>query len=235
MEVNLWNDKREREMYDNFADLYAIIKVTEKLEKAYVRDIISSAAYEPECLKLVAQFKTLTSTLKDTVPSVERFVDTYKMDCPAALNRLIASGVPATVEHRAAAAASSTTSASIVAECVQNFITAMDSLKLNMVAIDQLENWLLYILLKLEDFRIGCTFRGQSPAMVDLEGALMDVDKLILVMPGGPRLVVPFSPPLPVHIRDQTELIQVLEIRQPVVSLDKKIKDCGEAAPYARR
>ncbi|XP_043690183.1 vacuolar protein sorting-associated protein 28 homolog 2 [Telopea speciosissima] len=137
MEVNLWNDKREREMYDNFADLYAIIKVTEKLEKAYVRDIISSAAYEPECLKLIAQFKTLTSTLKDTVPSVERFVDTYKMDCPAALNRLLVSGVPATIEHRAAAAASSTTSASVVAECVQNFITAMDSLKLNMVAVDQ--------------------------------------------------------------------------------------------------
>ncbi|XP_042478249.1 vacuolar protein sorting-associated protein 28 homolog 2-like [Macadamia integrifolia] len=137
MEVNLWNDKREREMYDNFADLYAIIKVTEKLEKAYVRDIISSAEYEPECLKLIAQFKTLTSTLKDTVPSVERFVDTYKMDCPAALNRLIVSGVPATVEHRAAAAASTTTSAAIVAECVQNFITAMDSLKLNMVAVDQ--------------------------------------------------------------------------------------------------
>ncbi|XP_042509464.1 vacuolar protein sorting-associated protein 28 homolog 2 [Macadamia integrifolia] len=137
MEVNLWNDKREREMYDNFADLYAIIKVTEKLEKAYVRDIISSAAYEPECLKLIAQFKTLTSTLKDTVPSIERFVDTYKMDCPAALNRLIVSGVPATIEHRAAAAASSTTSASVVAECVQNFITAMDSLKLNMVAVDQ--------------------------------------------------------------------------------------------------
>ncbi|PIM96963.1 hypothetical protein CDL12_30577 [Handroanthus impetiginosus] len=32
---------------------------------------------------------------------------------------------------------SATTSAAIVAECVQNFITAMDSLKLNMVAVDQ--------------------------------------------------------------------------------------------------
>ncbi|XP_010278372.1 PREDICTED: vacuolar protein sorting-associated protein 28 homolog 2-like [Nelumbo nucifera] len=137
MAVNLWHDKREREMYDNFADLYAIIKATEKLEKAYVRDIISSTEYEPECLKLIAQFKTLASTLKDTVPSVERFVDTYKMDCPAALNRLVVSGVPATIEHRRAAAASATTSAAIVAECVQHFITAMDSLKLNMVAVDQ--------------------------------------------------------------------------------------------------
>ncbi|KAI4299299.1 hypothetical protein L6164_032769 [Bauhinia variegata] len=138
MEVKLWNDKREREMYDNFAELYAIIKATEKLEKAYVRDIISPQEYEVECQKLIAHFKTLATTLKETVPNIERFADTYKMDCPAAINRLVVSGVPATVEHRGAAAASASTSATIVAECVQNFITAMDSLKLNMVAVDQL-------------------------------------------------------------------------------------------------
>ncbi|GAA0153019.1 membrane traffic protein [Lithospermum erythrorhizon] len=138
MEVKLWNDKREREMYENFSELFAIIKATEKLEKAYVRDIISPAEYETECQKLIAHFKTLSSSLKDTVPSIERFHDTYRMDCLAALNRLVTSGVPATVEHRTAAAMSVTTSASVVAECVQNFITAMDSLKLNMIAVDQI-------------------------------------------------------------------------------------------------
>jgi len=137
MEVKLWNDKREREMYENFAELFAIIRATEKLEKAYVRDIVSPSEYEAECQKLIAHFKTLASTLKDTVPSIQRFHDTYKMDCPAALNRLVTSVVPATVEHRSAAAASGNTSAATVAECVQNFITAMDSLKLNMVAVDQ--------------------------------------------------------------------------------------------------
>ncbi|CAH9081541.1 unnamed protein product [Cuscuta epithymum] len=137
MEVKLWNDKREREMYENFAELFAIIKATEKLEKAYVRDVISSTEYENECQKLIAHFKTLSSGLKDTVPSIERFHDIYKMDCPSALNRLVTSGVPATVEHQAAAAVSASTSAAVVAECVQNFITAMDSLKLNMVAVDQ--------------------------------------------------------------------------------------------------
>ncbi|MCL7031234.1 hypothetical protein MKW94_000841 [Papaver nudicaule] len=137
-DVKLWNDKREREMYDNFADLYAIIKATEKLEKAYVRDQITSSVYEPECLKLIAQFKTLTSSLVGALPSIERFTEIYKMDCPAALNRLVSSGIPATYEHRASAAASTTGSAAIVAECVQHFITAMDTLKLNMVAVDQL-------------------------------------------------------------------------------------------------
>ncbi|MQL75881.1 hypothetical protein Taro_008264 [Colocasia esculenta] len=141
MEVKLWNDKREREMYESFADLYAIIKTTEKLERAYVRDLVSSADYEAECLKLITQFKTLSTSLRDAVPSVERFADAYKMDCPAALNRLLVSGVPATVEHRLAAmstsAAAAGSSAAAVAECVQHFITAMDSLKLNMVAVDQ--------------------------------------------------------------------------------------------------
>ncbi|KAK9156207.1 hypothetical protein Sjap_003687 [Stephania japonica] len=154
MEVKLWSDKREREMYDNFADLYAIIKATEKLEKAYVRDVISSSEYEPESLKLIAQFKTLASTLKDTVPSVDRFVDTYKMDCPAALNRLVVSGVPATVEHRAAAATTATTSAATVAECVQHFITAMDTLKLNMVAVDQVHPVLADLLASLNKLSI---------------------------------------------------------------------------------
>ncbi|XP_026410547.1 vacuolar protein sorting-associated protein 28 homolog 1-like [Papaver somniferum] len=154
MEVKLWNDKRDREMYDNFADLYAIIKTTEKLEKAYVRDLISSVEYEPECLKLLAQFKTLTSTLKVIVPSVDRFMDTYKMDCPAALNRLVTSGVPATVEHRQASAGANNTSAATVAECVQYFITAMDTLKLNMYAVDQVHPVLADLLAALNKLSI---------------------------------------------------------------------------------
>ncbi|KAM0937015.1 putative vacuolar protein sorting-associated Vps28 [Dioscorea sansibarensis] len=139
MEIRLWNDKREREMYDSFADLYAILKTMEKLEKAYVRDLVGSAEYEAECLKLIAQFRTLTASLAGAVPSVDRFAEAYRIDCPAALHRLVTAGVPATVEHRSqsASASGSAASAAVVAECVQHFITAMDSLKLNMVAVDQ--------------------------------------------------------------------------------------------------
>ncbi|XP_078180955.1 vacuolar protein sorting-associated protein 28 homolog 1-like [Carex rostrata] len=141
MEVRLWHDKRERELLDSLADLFAIIKTTEKLEKAYIRDLVPSDSYESECLKLIAQFRTLSASIASSVPSIERFAEAYKLDCPHALNRLITSGVPATVEHRAAstAAASSAaaTSASAIAQCVQNFITAMDTIKLNMIAVDQ--------------------------------------------------------------------------------------------------
>jgi ESCRT-I complex subunit VPS28 len=136
-EVRLWRDKREREMYDNFADLFAIIKTTEKLEKAYVRDVVSAKEYEPACSKLIAQFRTLKTALKDSVPDVEQFVETYKMDCPAAVNRLLVSGIPANVEHKSASSSSDSGTAAAVAECVQIFITAMDTLKLNMLAVDQ--------------------------------------------------------------------------------------------------
>ncbi|PKU80897.1 Vacuolar protein sorting-associated protein 28 like 2 [Dendrobium catenatum] len=165
MEVKLWNDKREREMYDSFADLYAIIKTTEKLEKAYVRDLVPSSDYESECLKLIAQFKTLSSSLRDAVPSIERFAEAYRMDCPAALNRLLISCVPATVEHRSFSSASTAASASAVAECVQHFITAMDSLKLNMVAVDQVHPLLVDLsssLAKLGTGILPSDFEGKA-------------------------------------------------------------------------
>eukprot|EP00271_Cylindrocystis_brebissonii_P002381 TRINITY_DN12975_c0_g1_i1.p1 TRINITY_DN12975_c0_g1~~TRINITY_DN12975_c0_g1_i1.p1 ORF type:complete len:217 (+),score=29.20 TRINITY_DN12975_c0_g1_i1:281-931(+) len=162
-EVRLWNDKKEREMYENFADLYAIIITTEKLEKAYVRDIVSAKEYEPASTKLLAQFKTLRTTLKDTVPDVERFMAAHKMDCPAAVNRLLVSGVPATVEHKAASSDDNT--AVPVAETVQNFITTMDSLKLNMVAVDQVHPLLTDLLGALNRVRqLPPDFEGKVKA-----------------------------------------------------------------------
>ncbi|KAE9607185.1 putative vacuolar protein sorting-associated, VPS28 [Lupinus albus] len=126
----------------------------EKLEKGYVRDIISP---HYEFQKLIPQFKTLAFTLEDTVPSIELFACTYKMECLATINRLVISGVPAIVEHRVAAATNTSTSAAIVAECVQNFITSMDSLKLNTVAVDRVHPWLS----DLCGSRRSCSSRGK--------------------------------------------------------------------------
>ncbi len=151
--VLLSSNKKEREAYENyaglqtqdclccannhphaesmrlrcFADLFAIFKTTEKLERAYVRDAISSKEYEPACQKLIGQYKTLWETLRDTVcasacmclhtscqphslqastaeimlqvPDVQQFLAHYNMQCPMAAKRLIQSGMPATLEH----------------------------------------------------------------------------------------------------------------------------------------
>lgn len=49
------------------ADLYAILKATEKLERAYVRDAIGAKEYEPACEKLIGQFRTLWDTVRSSV------------------------------------------------------------------------------------------------------------------------------------------------------------------------
>lgn len=132
-------NKKEREILEQYADLYAILKATEKLERAYVRDAIGAKEYEPACEKLIGQFRTLWDTVRSSVPDVEQFMATYNMQCPMAAKRLIHSGMPATIEHNVRPRPDQTTSSAVaVAETVQHFITAMDSLKLNMVAVDQI-------------------------------------------------------------------------------------------------
>ena len=90
---------------------------------------------------------------------MQQFMAQYNMQCPMAAKRLIYSGLPATVEHGNASRHVKDSAASVfltavshtagpcrgnesnsavaVAETVQHFITSMDSLKLNLVAIDQ--------------------------------------------------------------------------------------------------
>lgn len=59
------------------------------------------------------------------------------MDCPRARDRLVRCGAPATVLHATDAGDASETVR--VAECVQHFITAMDALKLDQRAVDEVQ------------------------------------------------------------------------------------------------
>lgn len=161
--VRLSSNKKEREAYENYADLFAIFKTTEKLERAYVRDAISSKDYEPACQKLIGQYKTLWETLRDTVPDVQQFLAHYNMQCPMAAKRLIQSGMPATLEHGKPRSSQGSHAAVSIAGSVQAFITTMDSLKLNMAAVDQvfpLMSDLLTNLNKVEGF--PAEFQGKE-------------------------------------------------------------------------
>lgn len=136
--VKLWNSKKEQETLDNYADLFAILKTTEKLERAYVRDAVTARDYEIQCSKLIAQFKTLWDTLRDTVREIQQFTKEYSLQCPMGLQRLMYSGMPATVEHGKPRTGESANTARLVAETVQYFITAMDAVKMSMAATDEL-------------------------------------------------------------------------------------------------
>lgn len=127
-ETKLYSNIREREKYENLADLYSIIVAIEQLEKAYIRDAINVEEYEPACAKLISQFKAAKQQVKEDIISVEDFMRQYNMNCPNA-NRLIQDNAPSAVNPR---------SEKSVAATVHHSITLMDSLRLNMVAVDQI-------------------------------------------------------------------------------------------------
>jgi ESCRT-I complex subunit VPS28 len=100
-EVKLFQDSNERRRHEDLCDLYAIIKVTESLEAAYSRDAITSSEYAEACTRLISQFKSTESALitGGMITGADVFMREFHIDCPRAYDRLIRSGVPATVLH----------------------------------------------------------------------------------------------------------------------------------------
>ncbi|KAF9165609.1 Vacuolar protein-sorting-associated protein 28 [Actinomortierella ambigua] len=121
-EIKLTTNNRERAQMDNMADLYSIIVALNHLEQAYIR----------------TQFKTAMSLLGDVVPDLEKFLKEYDLDCTAATKR-IKIGVPATVEFgdgvNMEASGQRTVKAAV--EAASSYITVIDTIKLGMVAADQ--------------------------------------------------------------------------------------------------
>jgi len=166
--VKLYTNNREREMYDNMADLYSIIKTTEALEKAYVRDAITADEYKQNCSKLITQFKAAQNLTKDNVVDIRAFMRDYRLDCKAAVKRLLEEQIPIlpskpddTAKH--------------VAETVQLFITTMDSLKLNMTAVDQIHPLLTDLLESL------CKISSLPPeweGKTKIQGWLVQLNKM---------------------------------------------------------
>lgn len=135
-EIKLFESATERKRYEELADLYSIIKTTESIEAAYSRDAIGESEYSEICKRLLAQFKTTESALiaAGAIESVETFIKCFNIDCPRAMDRLVRVGVPATVIY---SSKDDRGESVIVANTVQAFITAMDALKLDQRAVDE--------------------------------------------------------------------------------------------------
>lgn len=131
--VDLYETSKEREAYDEQANLYAIILATEHLERAYARDAISAAVYTEQCKKLLSQFRLAERALTNQM-TTETFMAVYQMDCPNAVERLLVMGVPESIKSGSDDLSHSVT----IAETVQHFITAMDAVKLEQRAVDEL-------------------------------------------------------------------------------------------------
>jgi len=131
-EVKLYRNPREREKIDNLAELFAVINTLQCLEKAYIKDAVEPKEYTGNCSKLLVQYKAAFKQVQgEEFPSVETFLKKYRLDAPAALER-IKEDRPITIKDDKG------NTSKLVAEVVANFITAMDLLKLEMYAMDQL-------------------------------------------------------------------------------------------------
>ena len=136
--IRLYENSRDRKIYSELADLYAIFKATEHLEVAYARDAVGKEEYNQACSKLLQQYKgARQAVVNDSrVSSVEQFLDVYKVECPRATKRLLIDMVPADVIDPGHSTAQNT--GVIVADTVSNFITVIDQLKLGIRAVDEL-------------------------------------------------------------------------------------------------
>ncbi|XP_041358024.1 vacuolar protein sorting-associated protein 28 homolog [Gigantopelta aegis] len=130
-EVKLYKTAREREKYDNMADLYALINTLQSLEKAYIKDAILAKEYTAACSKLLVQYKAAFKQVQSEFHTIEEFMKKYRLDCPAALER-IKEDRPITIKDDKG------NTSKCIADIVSLFITVMDKLRLEIRAMDEI-------------------------------------------------------------------------------------------------
>lgn len=131
-EVKLYRNAREREKYDNMADLYAVINCLQNLEKAHIWDCITPQEYTAACSKFLVQYKVAFKQVQsDDFPTIDAFVKKFRLDCPAALER-IKEDRPITIKDDKG------NTSKCIADIVSLFITLMDKLRLEIKAMDEL-------------------------------------------------------------------------------------------------
>ncbi|XP_058802314.1 uncharacterized protein LOC131670611 [Phymastichus coffea] len=131
-EVKLYKNAREREKYENQADLYAVVNTLQHLEKAYIRDCVTPKEYTAACSKLLVQYRAAFKQVQsDQYPTIDAFARAFKLDCPAALER-IKEDRPITIKDDKG------NTSKCIADIVSLFITIMDKLRLEIKAMDQL-------------------------------------------------------------------------------------------------
>lgn len=131
-EVKLYRTSREREKYDNMADLFAVINTLQCLQKAYIKDAVTPKEYTAACSKLLVQYKAAFKQVQgDEFPTVEAFMRKCRLDCPAALER-IKEDRPLPIQGEKG------NESKCIADIVSLFITIMDKLRLEVRAMDEI-------------------------------------------------------------------------------------------------
>eukprot|EP00392_Amoebophrya_sp_AT5.2_P009026 g9054.t1 len=127
---------QEKKSLEATANMVSIIRAVECLEKAFVNGLIMQPDYERNCNSLIQQFKVQQTSLKEQYPDFSTFWIDHQLECPLARERLQKWGVPASMLYNSS---SSTTSSNLhVFDACQYTTTLIDSLKMEMRAVDEI-------------------------------------------------------------------------------------------------
>lgn len=130
-EIRLHRTAREREHYDNLAELFSVINTLNCIEKAYVRDAIAAKEYTALCSKLLVQYNVSFNQVKsEEYPTIQAFMSKFNFDCSLAMER-IREGRPITIKDDKGSIAK------CIADIVSLFITITDRLRLNIKSMDE--------------------------------------------------------------------------------------------------
>ena len=151
----------EQKLIEELADFYSIYKAVESLEIAYSRDsmAVSQELYTENCNRLIGLFTDSERALRQggKIISAEDFVREYNVDCPRAVERFHV-GVPATAINPRTTGRGEQV---LILQSTTALITAMDALKLNLRAIDEIQPLINDIVKLLRQVNgIGQDFEG---------------------------------------------------------------------------
>ena len=97
--------------------------------------MVAAEEYEKNLNPLLTQYNVIKTALKDDYPDIEQFIDENDMDVPFAKARLFGTQVAATRIYHGE---SSKAEVVHILEAGQHFVTLVDSLKLELVHVDDI-------------------------------------------------------------------------------------------------
>ncbi|XP_040520515.1 vacuolar protein sorting-associated protein 28 homolog isoform X2 [Gallus gallus] len=115
------------------AELFAVVKTLQALEKAYIKDCVSPNEYTAACSRLLVQFKAALKQVQGPeLSSIDDFCRKFRLDCPLAMER-IREDRPITMRDDKG------NLNRCIADIVSLFITIMDKLRLEIRAMDEIQ------------------------------------------------------------------------------------------------
>eukprot|EP01138_Halocafeteria_seosinensis_P016494 gb/GECG01016825.1/.p1 GENE.gb/GECG01016825.1/~~gb/GECG01016825.1/.p1 ORF type:complete len:231 (+),score=29.13 gb/GECG01016825.1/:1-693(+) len=143
--MELWKNLKERELWDDMADFYGVIRATELLEAAYARGAVEPDKYTNVCKSLISSFGIQEQVLQSrgAIKDGAAFIEEYAKDATRAKIRLITEKIPATAQH---VTPSWDSKQALIFDATNALIQASDSVSLQMTRKGDLHPLLVDVL-----------------------------------------------------------------------------------------